>query len=229
MTGSYLKNILKNVFYLIKSLAKYNSIDWRTISNESIHVEVDKQSYVTAPYHLYHTKIGYGTAIGKNSYISLTKIGKFCSIGPNVLCGWGIHPLNGISINPAFYSTKKQNGFTFSSTDKINERKHITIGNDVFIGANVTILDGVIIGDGAVIGAGAVVSKDIPAYAIAVGCPIKVIKYRFEPEIIKELLEVSWWDKDEEILRMVETDFFDINLFLQKVRLLSNQPSKTYD
>lgn len=54
----------------------------------------------------------------------------------------------------------------------------ITIGNDVWIGANATILKGVYIGDGAVIGAGSVVTKNIPEYAIAVGNPAKVIKFR---------------------------------------------------
>jgi len=54
----------------------------------------------------------------------------------------------------------------------------VTIGDDVWIGANVSILGGVAIGNGAVIGAGSVVTKDIPEYAIAVGNPAKVIKYR---------------------------------------------------
>ena len=67
--------------------------------------------------------------------------------------------------------------------------------NDVFIGANVTVLDGVTVGDGAVIGAGAVVSKDIPAYAIAVGCPIKIIKYRFSQDQIEALLKIKWYEK----------------------------------
>ncbi|MBT3585327.1 MAG: acyltransferase [Halobacteriovoraceae bacterium] len=54
----------------------------------------------------------------------------------------------------------------------------ITIGNDVWIGARVTILGGVTVGDGCVIGAGSVVTKDLPAYSIAVGVPCKVIKSR---------------------------------------------------
>ena len=54
----------------------------------------------------------------------------------------------------------------------------IIIGNDVWIGAHATILKGVCIGDGAVIGAGSVVTRDIPENAIAVGIPVKVIKFR---------------------------------------------------
>jgi len=54
----------------------------------------------------------------------------------------------------------------------------VSIGNDVWIGANCTILGGVSIGSGAVIGAGSIVTKDIPDYAIAIGNPARVIKYR---------------------------------------------------
>lgn len=54
----------------------------------------------------------------------------------------------------------------------------VKIGNDVWIGAGCKILGGVIIGDGCVVGAGAVVSKNLPPYAVAVGVPAKVIRYR---------------------------------------------------
>ena len=87
-------------------------------------------------------------------------------------------------------------------------------GDDVFIGANVTVLDGVTIGDGAVIGAGAVVVKDVPPYAIAVGVPAKVVKYRFDEWTIEALLEKQWWNGSEEELQKVESCFWDVNSFL---------------
>ena len=71
------------------------------------------------------------------------------------------------------------------------------IGNDVWIGKNVTILPGVHIGDGAIIGANSVVTKDIPAYHIAGGNPCKIIRKRFEDELINYLEEIKWWDWDE--------------------------------
>jgi acetyltransferase-like isoleucine patch superfamily enzyme len=146
----------------------------------------------------------------------MANIGKFCSIGPNFLCGWGIHPLNTVSTNPMFYSRAKQNGISLSRTNKIKEREAISIGNDVFIGANVTVLDGVTIGDGAVIGAGAVVSKDIPPYAVAVGCPIKIIKYRFDEDTRNRLIELKWWNCNYDRLKDVEKYFFDVDTFLNK-------------
>ena len=72
--------------------------------------------------------------------------------------------------------------------------KKVSIGNDVWIGCNAIIKKGIKIGNGAVIGAGSVVTKDVPAYAIVVGNPGKIIKYRFEDSIIKELKEIKWWN-----------------------------------
>lgn len=161
--------------------------------------------------------IGYGTYLAKNVKISNTEIGKFCSIGPNLLCGFGIHPINGISTSPSFYSIARQNGFTFTKENKMEETKPIFIGNDVFVGANVTILDGITIGDGAIIGAGAVVSKNIAPYAIAIGCPIRVVKFRFTPDIIEKLLFIKWWDRDEIIWQKVEKYFFNIDEFIESV------------
>ena len=54
----------------------------------------------------------------------------------------------------------------------------ITIEDDVWLGYRTIVLDGVRIGKGAVIGAGSVVTQDIPAGAIAVGVPARVIKMR---------------------------------------------------
>jgi len=54
----------------------------------------------------------------------------------------------------------------------------INVGDDVWIGSNVVVLDGVTIGDHCVIGAGAVVTKDIPAWSVAVGNPARVIRDR---------------------------------------------------
>ena len=68
------------------------------------------------------------------------------------------------------------------------------IGHDVWFGRGVTIMGGVKIGNGAVIGSNAVVAKNIPPYAIVVGNPARVIKYRFDAETIKKFLAVKWWN-----------------------------------
>jgi acetyltransferase-like isoleucine patch superfamily enzyme len=185
---------------------------FRIITNS----KCEENTLIYTPSRIANTKIGYGSYVAAYANIQNTTIGRFCSIGPNFFCGYGVHPLNGISTAPMFYSTKKQNGFTLSSKDKIVETKPIEIGNDVFIGANVTVLDGVIIGDGAVVGAGAVVVKDVPPYAIAVGVPAKVVKYRFNEMEIENLLEIKWWDWPQTKLNEVERDFFNIDEFILK-------------
>jgi acetyltransferase-like isoleucine patch superfamily enzyme len=172
---------------------------------------------VYVPFFLHNVELGDYSYIAKNSTINNCKIGKFCSIGPNFCCGLGIHPTNGLSTAPMFYSTAKQNGISLCEDNKIEESKRTTIGNDVFIGANVTILDGVTIADGAVIGAGAVVTKDIPPYAVAVGVPAKVVKYRFDEDTIKTLLEQQWWNGTEEDLQIVERNFWNVEAFLREL------------
>jgi acetyltransferase-like isoleucine patch superfamily enzyme len=205
-----LKYVLPEIVVLRKNLS------WDILGKNIEKTIVGNNVNIGEPANISESKIGDYSYIAMNSMISLTEIGKFCSIGPNLLCGWGIHPTNGISTAPMFYSTMKQNGVTLSDRDKIDERKPILIGNDVFIGANVTILDGVKIGDGAVIGAGAVVSKDIPPYAIAVGTPIRIVKYRFEQEQIDKLLSFQWWNFDRDKLKSVEEMFFQIEEFIDK-------------
>lgn len=191
-------------------------IPWIHLINhlQSSHIGENVKTY--SPYNISNSTIGDFSYVAQNSIISNTTIGKYCSIGPNFLCGWGIHPTNGISTSPMFYSTRKQNGVSLVMKDKVIERKHISIGNDVFIGANVTILDGISIGDGAVIGAGSVVSKDIPPYAIAAGTPIKIIRRRFPDETIESMLRIRWWDMDIDKLADVEKMFFNIDDFVKK-------------
>lgn len=194
-----------------------NNTDFNLVKSWDDSESKDKKYKLYPPYHVSKSQIGDYTYVSMNSNISRTVIGKFCSIGPNFFCGWGIHPTNGISTSPMFYSTLKQNGLTLTNETKIEERKPIFIGNDVFIGANVTVLDGVTIGNGAVIGAGAVVSKDIPPYAIAVGCPIKVIKYRMPEEQREAMLKINWWNFDLNKLLDVEKYFFDVDGFIEKM------------
>jgi acetyltransferase-like isoleucine patch superfamily enzyme len=164
---------------------------------------------------LYDVVLKEYSYISDKTQISHAVIGKFCSIGPNCMIGWGVHPLEGFSTAPMFYSTWKQNGITLTEVNKVEDRRIIEIGNDVFIGMNVVILDGVKIGNGAVIGAGAVVSKDIPAYAIAIGNPIRILRFRFDESTIIKLENSKWWDSDLNKLQEMEKHFFDIDIILK--------------
>lgn len=76
----------------------------------------------------------------------------------------------------------------------------IVIDDDVWLCERVTILSGSHIGQGAIIAAGAVVSGEIPPYSIAGGIPAKVIKYRFQEDIISELLKIDFKKIDKEFI-----------------------------
>ena len=123
------------------------------------------------------------------------RIGKYCSISTHVIIFLGSeHRTDWVSTYPFPFLWKEARsikGHPFSKGD-------VTIGNDVTIGYNVTILSGVSIGDGAVIGTGSVVTKDIPPYAIAAGNPARVLRYRFDEETIRKLLQIKWWDWSDE-------------------------------
>lgn len=117
------------------------------------------------------------------------KIGNYCSIGPGCRIGLAEHDIHAISTRACINNGKEEM--------QLFDYEHPSvIGNDVWLGANVVIKQGVKIGDGAVIGANAVVIKDIPPYAVAVGIPAKVVKYRFEPQRIHELVSSQWFDNN---------------------------------
>lgn len=135
-----------------------------------------------------------------------TNIGNFCCIGPNVIIGPSEHDINSVSMHHFHQDTRfgglvKQASSECWTENYRKMRKLITIKNDVWIGCNAVILKGVTIGNGAVIGAGAVVTKDIPDFAIAVGVPAKVIKYRFTEDERKLILKSKWWNLKDDFLK----------------------------
>ena len=188
---------------------------WRRLAGSLVACDVDARAKLYAPFSLEACSVGRYTYIAENAHMFDAHVGAFCSIGANLICGWGCHPTNGVSTSPMFYSTKIQNGFTLSKVDKYVENKPIVIGNDVLVGMNVTVLDGVTIGDGAVIGAGAVVAGDIPPYAIAAGIPARVMRHRFDPETVERLLATKWWEFDLDGLADVERQFWDVEGFVE--------------
>ena len=165
---------------------------------------------------LNHVSLGNFTYIANGSKITRTQIGKFCSIGPGVLCGLGKHPTREfITTHPAFFSLLKQTQVTFSNQQLFEEHQEIKIGHDVWIGANVIILDGIKIGNGAIVGAGSVVTKDVPPYAVIGGNPAKVIRYRFNEEERKVIEQSKWWDKDLEWFYKSAGNFVNFSNFIK--------------
>jgi|GEM_PF-801332 len=152
--------------------------------------------------------LGRFSYINDYSIVNNVTIGSFCSIGPSFKVGNGIHPTDFISTNPVFFTSNAGLGFSFSGEDTFVSYKQTTIGNDVWIGANVFINEGVKIGHGAILGAGTVITKDVPPYAIVVGVPGKIVKYRHDEKTIGFLLQSDWWNKSDEWLAL-NHDFFN--------------------
>ncbi len=124
-------------------------------------------------------------------------IGKFCAIarGVEFIMNGANHRMNSVTTYP--FNIMGGGWETFAPKLKDLPFKGDTVvGNDVWIGQHVTVLPGVHIGDGAIIGANSVVAKDIPPYCIAAGDPCRIIRKRFDDELIQYLLTLKWWDWD---------------------------------
>jgi len=100
-------------------------------------------------------------------------------------------------------------------------KDRMTIGNDVYIGAGAFINHSKVtsIGDGAIIGAGAVVLENVPAYAVVVGVPAKIKRYRFEPEMMETLLRVKWWEWSIDEINANADALFSPELFIERFRM----------
>lgn len=187
--------------------------------------------------------------IGAFSYCSEglfngVEIGRCCSFAKALNVGQYDHPVNWLSTNPFQYQrTFKINvGDNFRyieeyKSDSVNKelqrksnqilRKKTKIGNDVWVGHGAIIISGVSVGDGAIVAAGAVVTKDVPPYAIVGGVPAKVIRFRFEKEIIDSLLQLEWWSYAPWQLRSI--DFSSVCEAINEISILRKSGAPAYE
>lgn len=126
---------------------------------------------------------------------SKLRIGKYCSFAvPTILLG-GEHRTDWITTFPFPDSIFNKSFSEIKGLPDFSKTKgDVIIGNDVWIGKDATILSGVNIGDGAVVAAKSLVVKDVPPYSIVGGNPAKLIRKRFDDDIIKQLLKIQWWN-----------------------------------
>ena len=150
-------------------------------------------------------QIGRATHIGADALLNLGPtdfvVGKFSMISANFSAHGMRHSLTHVS-NFAI----SKGPFAFFGS-RFEFAKSITIGNDVWIGEGVTCLPGVEIPDGCVVGAGSVVTKALEPYAVYVGNPTRLLRYRFEAEKIELLRKIAWWDFDYDHLHKIQHAF----------------------
>ena len=183
------------------------------IKNSQIH----KTSKVEAGSQILNLLMDKHSFCGYDCEISNCEIGSFTSIANGVVIGGGMHPMDWVGMSPVFYKGPDSVKAKFSEFER-DVVKTTFIGHDVWIGQNVLIKQGVNIGTGAVIGMGSVVTKDVPAYAIFAGNPAKLIRYRFNNDIVQRLLESKWWELDEKILSQVATNIREPEAFLNSLK-----------
>lgn len=146
-------------------------------------------------------KIGNNSSIGYRCFISGNEAGALIEIGDNSVINRDVYLDGRVSL-------KIGNNVNVSHKTIIQTLSHdpqdpnfncvcgpVIIGDNVWIGVSAIILPGVTIGEGAVIGGGSVVTKNIPAYTIAVGNPAKVIKNR-EKNILYKSKYFPYFDSD---------------------------------
>lgn len=179
---------------------------------------------------LYGTKVGKYTYFGskvanacQNGYID--RIGNYTSINATAAIHVD-HQSDMIFLSDELPRCFQEEHRTLFHQKCLDSPKHpynlsknrLIIGNDVWIGTNAFIDCSKVssIGDGAIIGAGAVVLQDVPPYAVVVGVPAKVIRYRFSPDQIETLLNVKWWNWDEKTIQKNADALINPDLFEQR-------------
>ncbi len=199
---------------------------------------------IEAPVRISECRIFHDFSIGSFTYLSggffyHAHIGRYGSFANGLHIGQGNHPIDWLSTHPFQYQSLKypvgagykDRDIYYEDADKadnsiVQKPGKTVIGNDVWVGYGAYIRNGVTVGDGAVIGACSVVTKDVPPYAVVVGQPAKVVKYRFDDSIIERLMAARWWRFAPWQLRHVKFD--DINRALEQIEEFLAQDPEPY-
>lgn len=126
------------------------------------------------------------------------KVGRFCSIATNVSIMGAHHFPDWVSTSPVFYNSGYNNLIGEDLSNQARQDRNIQIGNDVWIGSGVVLKSHLKIGDGAIIAANSIVTKDVPSFAIVGGNPAKIIRFRFNEDLIYKIKQAQWWNYDLE-------------------------------
>lgn len=207
--------LIKNIVNIPKRL--FSHIALFCVLQEAV---VDKTAAICSGVRFYRGKIGKYSYIGNNSFVTDTDIGNFTSISTDCYIGGTNHPTDWVSTSPVFHKWENIMHKNFARHE-FEIFKRTQIGNDVWIGNRVMIKAGVKIADGAVIGMGSIVTKDVGAYEIWAGNPAKLIRKRFDDEIIEDLLRTKWWEWEDQRIEKCAAHFTAPRKFVKDLEEIS--------
>lgn len=192
----FLQNLIKYALYhkgytfsQVKPFHIFSLASGKTILDKTVYIH--KDTVITGNITMWrYSYIRSNTVSLVASYKYSIHIWNFCSIGPGVqIYATNDHDYTKLTTYPP-RATWIVMGPDFDGWSDVK------IWHDVWIGANTIILPWVNIGTWSVIGAGSIVTRDVPPYAIIGWSPAKIIKYRFDENIIWKLLDSEWWNWD---------------------------------
>ena len=180
---------------------------------------------------LFHTEIGkysYGPLCRNHQFIE--SIGAFSSFAAGTEVVFN-HPIEYITTHRIIYAGIEPDiilGYDYFKKykflegvrpckDQIKPFKRVKIGNDVWLGRNVIITNYANIGNGVIAGVSSIITKDVPDYAVVVGAPARIIRFRYSPEQIASLNKIAWWDwTDDEIRKRYDDFYLPVDKFIGK-------------
>ena len=197
---------------------------WRKLNaHNDIHLKVGASSYRQ----VYAGRYSYGRiSVVIFNTVDRLFIGNFVPIANGVLFViGGEHCMQNLTTFPVDNLITK----SFRYKDGVS-KGGITIGDDVWIGTNAIILGGVKVGQGAIIGASAVVTKDIPPYAVVVGNPAIVVKYRFSEDLIQKMLKIDFSRINKSFLSSNLSLLYskDMNASVDQILKILNRETSVY-
>lgn len=157
---------------------------------------------------LAETVFGDYSYVARDAEIIYAAIGKFVSIAAATRINPGNHPMARATQHHFTYRASAY-GLGEDDADFFGWRREhaVTIGHDAWIGHGAVIMPGRSIGIGAVVGSGCIVTKDVPDYAICVGNPGRILRYRFSGPVQDSLKRIAWWDWPHQALAAALADF----------------------
>lgn len=221
------ENIFLNHALMIKKVYTPRNL-WKLKRGRIIELSCDvwAENFASMPERSFCTMGAYSYSVG--ALPCEMTVGRFCSVAKGLTIMGSRHPTEWFTTHPFTYTEElsKIAGIQYIGGFDGNSQSPI-IGHDVWIGGNVVLKGGITIGHGAIVGANAVVTKDIPPYAVVAGIPAKIIRFRFEENIIHKLLALEWWNyKPSDIPVHVR----DINEFIKILEgKINNQEIKQHE